>query len=333
MQTIQSSRSGQLALGVDIGGTKVAAGLVNNLGEIVRRFRTPMSSSGSGTDGLNAVLTAIDAVLADAGEVNGIGMISPGPLDPKRGIVLNPPNLPCWRDFDLVGAVGARYSLPTYLDNDANAAGLAEALWGAAQGRSVVFYVTVGTGIGSGIIFHDRIYHGRTGAAAEAGHVSIDYNGPLCGCGKRGCIEALASGPAIARRAQNVTAASGRRGRLLELAKGIPANITSEMVAEAHQVGDPDATETLRQTAELIGIWLGNMVDVLEPDIVVMGGGVSECLSGWFDRIRETMQKWCINPRCGEIPLVHARYGAEAGIAGAAALCFSHGETAGSEAG
>ena len=314
--------SEQLALGVDIGGTKVAAGLVNADGEIVHRFRTPMSPSGSAAEGLKAVVTAIDEVLAHGREVRGIGMISPGPLDPKRGVILNPPNLPCWRDFNLVDAVQGKYGLPTHLDNDANAAGLAEALWGAGRAQGLVFYVTVGTGIGSGIIFNGRIHHGRTGAAAEAGHVSIDYNGPLCGCGKRGCIEALASGPAIARRAQQIVAAGSPRSAMLELAKGIPANITSEIVEKAHRAGDPAATETLRQTAELLGIWLGNMIDILEPDIVVMGGGVSECLSEWFDSIRRTMQKWCVNQRCNEIPLVHARYGAEAGIAGAAALCF-----------
>jgi glucokinase len=212
--------------------------------------------------------------------------------------------------------------LPTHLDNDANAAALAEALWGAGRGYSQVFYATLGTGIGTGIVFDGRIHHGRTGAAAEGGHVTIDYNGPRCGCGKRGCIEALASGPAIAERARKLVAEK-KTGALMRLAKGDTANISTELVADAYRAGDPVATEALRATAELLAIWLGNVIDVLEPDVIVVGGGVSELMSSFFPYMSELLPHWSINQRCTEIPLVRAHYGADAGIAGAAALCFS----------
>jgi len=240
-------------------------------------------------------------------------------------VIVNPPNVPCWRNYPLTDAVRAKYSLTTFLDNDANAAGLAEALWGAGRGYSQVFYVTLGTGIGTGIIFDGRIHHGRTGAAGEGGHVSIDFNGPRCGCGKRGCIEVLASGPAVADRARKMLAETNT-GALLRLAKGVPANITTELVADAYRAGDPLAAAVLRQTAELLAIWLGNIIDVLEPDVIVIGGGVSELMSSFFPYITELLPQWSINQRCTEIPLVRAHYGADAGIAGAAALCFAHRE-------
>jgi len=315
-----------LILGVDIGGTKVAAGLVNAEGEIVFKMRAPMVSDGNAAAGLAAVCRAIDAALAapearSAGPA-AIGICSPGPLDPFRGVVINPPNLRCWSNFPLADEIRRAYSLPARVDNDANAAALAEALWGAARGHSSVFYATIGTGIGTGIVFDRRIYHGRTGAAGEGGHVSIDYHGPRCGCGKRGCIEALASGPAIAERARAAVAAEARgNSKLLELAGGKLEAISAEMVGEAWRAGDALAATVLEQTADLLGVWLGNIVDLLEPEVMVIGGGVSELLSGWFERIRGVMPKWSINSRCREIPLVAASYGADAGIAGAAALC------------
>ena len=193
-------------VGVDIGGTKVAAGLVDANGEIGTQVRVPMISHASAEDGLSAVLQAIAQVLplGDA-QVSGIGICAPGPLDPTTGVILNPPNVPCWRNFPLAEEVRKVYRVPVRVDNDANAAALAEARWGAGRGYPSVFYATIGTGIGTGIIFDGCIFHGRTGAAGEGGHVSIDYRGPLCNCGKPGCIEVYASGTAIGKRARQKT--------------------------------------------------------------------------------------------------------------------------------
>jgi glucokinase len=251
--------------------------------------------------------------------VTGIGICSPGPLDPETGVVLNPPNLPCWRNFPLAAETEAAFGVPTRVDNDGNAAGLAEALWGAGSGFRNVFYATLGTGIGAGIVFDRKIYHGRTGSAAEGGHVSIDYKGPRCACGKRGCIEALASGPRIAQRAREKLAA-GAESRIL-VHSGSVEQVQTEHVGAAFREGDAVAREVLTETAFLLTVWLGNIVDLLEPDVIVVGGGVAELMSSFFASMSADLPHWCLNQRANEIPLVLARYGADAGIAGAAALC------------
>ena len=323
--SIAAPRTGHV-IGVDIGGTKVAAGLVDCHGEIGANVRMPMTSHGDAAAGFHAVTEAIDSLIgADPQSritVSAIGVCAPGPLDPKTGIVINPPNVPCWRNFPLASGISQRYGVPVKVDNDANAAALAEVLWGAGRGYRNVFYATIGTGIGTGIVLDGHIFHGRTGAAAEGGHVSIDYNGPRCGCGKRGCIEVLASGPAIARRARAKLAAQpGSNSKILELAGGKIDAVTTEMVGQASAQCDPLAKEILLETAELLSVWLGNTVDLLEPDVMIVGGGVAAMLHPFFDEIRNRLPNWSVNSRCQEIPLVLAHYGANSGIAGGAALC------------
>lgn len=279
--------------------------------------------------GLAAVKTAIDSVLRAANldpesvsreAIAGIGICAPGPLDPRTGVVVNPPNLPGWRNFPLAAEISKTYSVPVRVDNDGNAAALAEALWGAGRGYRNVFYATIGTGIGSGIIFDGHIYHGRTGAAAEGGHITIDYRGPRCNCGKLGCIEILASGTAIARRAAERIAA-GRDSVIREYADGHLDRITGEMVGRAYAAGDPLAKEVLQETAMLLSVWLGTIVDLLEPDVMIVGGGAASLLRPFFQEIEDQLPKSCVNTHCQEIPLVAAHYGADAGIAGGAALC------------
>jgi glucokinase len=310
-------------LGVDIGGTKIAVGIVDRSGKILAQGRTPMVANGTPEVALDAVVSAIDSMLSpSAVDIEGIGICAPGPLDPKSGIVLNPPNLPCWRNFPLAEKVRAKYSVPVKVDNDANAAALAETLWGAAQSFRYVFYATIGTGIGTGIVFDGAIYHGKTGSAGEGGHVSIDYRGPVCLCGKRGCIEILAAGPAIGARARAKVAAEPSRGKtILDLVKGDISSVTSQHVGKAFESGDPLAREVLEETVHLLTIWLGNIVDLLDPDVIVVGGGVAAMLRSFFEEIKCELPDWCVNPRASEIPLLMAHYGADAGIAGGAALC------------
>jgi glucokinase len=318
------SEAPKLAAGIDIGGTKVAAGLVNAKGEILFKTRVPMVSTGDAALGFAAVRGAIEALLSERpeakGALAGIGICSPGPLDPKTGVVINPPNLPCWRNFPLAGEVEKAFGVKARVDNDANAAGLAEAIWGAGMGYDNIFYATLGTGIGTGIIFKQRIYWGRTGSAAEGGHMSIDYRGPKCGCGKRGCIEVLASGPAIALRARARIAEKSAAGKRIRELAGSADEIKAEHVGEAFREGDALAAEILQETADLLTVWLGNVVDLLEPDAMVIGGGVADLMSAFFAGIVRDLPRWSINPRAGEIPLLMAKYGADAGIAGAAAL-------------
>src|SRR3954451_5413469 len=311
------------ALGVDIGGTKVAVGIVDPAGKILTQGRKPMVANSTPEAALSAVTGAIDSMFSVSdGNIEGIGICAPGPLDPKSGIVLNPPNLPCWRNFSLAERVTEKYSVPVKVDNDANAAALAETRWGAARGFRYVFYATIGTGIGTGIVFDGAIYHGNTGSAAEGGHVSIDYRGPVCNCGKRGCIEVLASGPAIGARARaKLEAENSRASKLRDLVQADMGSVTTETVARAYAAGDAMAQEIMLETAQLLTYWLGSIVDLLDPDVIVMGGGVAAMLKPFFAEISKTLPSWCVNPRASEIPVVMAHYGADAGIAGAAALC------------
>ncbi len=313
----------RVVVGVDIGGTKVAAGLVNAEGEILARNRTPMLTMGAPSNGLAAVSTAIRGLFNDAtsqNQIAAIGICAPGPLNPKTGVIINPPNLTIWHNYPLAEEMRRVYKVPIRIDNDANAAALAEAKWGAGRGYRNFFYATVGTGIGTGIILDGRIFHGKTGAAGEGGHLGIDRNGPVCNCGRRGCIETLAAGPAIARRARQKLE-QNPNSVLWEMAGGDIQTVSSEMVGRAHAMNDPVAKEVMRETLDLLAYWLGSIIDLLEPDAIVIGGGVCSLLAPFLDEIRECWRGACINPNPLAIPLVLAHYGEDAGIAGAGALC------------
>ena len=324
-----TSSSNDPVIGVDIGGTKIAAGLVDRTGKILTQIRRPMVANADAEAGFKALTSAIDALIAQASTelstkhaTHAIGLCAPGPVDPFQGVVVNPPNLPCWRNFPLAARIADRYKVPVKLDNDANAAALAETRWGAARGYRYVFYVTLGTGIGSGIVLDNRIYLGRTGAAGEGGHVSIDYRGPRCPCGKLGCIEVLAAGPAIGARARaKLSAQQTPRSAMLDLAQGKIEAVTSEIVGQAYVAKDPLAHEVLQETVELLTAWLGNIIDLFDPDVIVMGGGVAAMLQPFFTEINRLLPSRCVNSRCQEIPLLLAHYKADAGVAGGAALC------------
>jgi glucokinase len=342
----------ELLVGVDIGGTKVAAGLLDRAGKIVAQSRMPMVANDAAR-GLAAVAAAIEDLRSRAGsgsdshsapgsgggfQPHAIGICAPGPLNPRTGVVINPPNLPGWHNFPLAEEMRKLYpDAQVKIDNDANAAALAEAKWGAGRGYRNVFYATIGTGIGTGFVIDGKVYHGRTGLATEGGHVGVDVHGPLCACGKRGCIETLAAGPAIARRARTKlaqaqsqtqsasgaggTADAAKKSALLEMAGGRAEAVTSEMVAKAHAAGDALAHEVMQETLDLLAYWLGNVIDLLEPDVIVIGGGVSSMLAPFLEDIRARWMGACLSPYPHETPLVLAHYKEDAGIAGAAALC------------
>lgn len=283
-------------LGVDVGGTKIAAGLVNEAAEILDSAVVPTRAAEGCEVSLGQVYAAIRECLR--AEVSAIGICAPGPLNPKTGVVLNPPNLPGWRDVPLARLVSEEFRLPCRVENDANAAGLAETRFGAARGCRSVFYVTLSTGIGTGIILDGRIYHGKNGQAGEGGHVTIDYaSRTLCNCGLPGCIEALASGTALVRR-----------------------GVTPEGLAAAVAGGDPVATQVLEETALMLGAWLGGMISLLDPEMVVIGGGVSQIGEPLFLRLRRIVPTRSINQFAAATPIVPAQLGPSVGILGAAAV-------------
>ena len=315
-------------LAVDIGGTKISTGLVDSRGKLLLNTRTPMVAKSSPEEGLAAVFNAIDKILTHrlAKKIKAIGVSVPGWVDSQKGILIGAANLPCWKNYPLAQKISRRYKFPVKLGNDGNTAALAEAAWGAGAGYRNVFYVTLGTGIGTGLVLNRRIHDGRTGAASEGGHVTIDFHGPLCGCGKKGCIEVYAAGPAIARQArQRLTeqaATAPPTSSILQLANGKIDQVTTELVSKAAKSGDALAQEILQQAADHLSIWLGNMIDLLEPDIIVIGGGIAHLMLQQLPRIRTQLAQWSVNPRHQEIPIVQAHYGPESALLGAAALCL-----------
>jgi glucokinase len=267
-----------MVLGVDIGGTKIATGLVNARAEVSRTRSIPTLANQGYDVSIRQVWGAIEESLT--GDVKAIGICAPGPLNPKTGVILNPPNLPGWRNVALQEMAAARFGLRVRVENDCNAAGLAEARFGAAKDCNSVFYAAIGTGIGSGIILDGKIYHGKNGFAAEGGHVSIDYrSATVCRCGSTGCIEALASGHVLDK-------------------------------------GSYDLNEIALQ----LGAWLGSVVSLLDPDIIVIGGGVASIGEPLFEKLRAIVPGRTVNPYADKLAIVPAKFGAEAGIVGAAAV-------------
>ena len=322
--------SENLVLGVDIGGTKVAVGLVNPRGEVLHSSRAAMLVHGSAEQGLRAVCDAIDAVMvhAAAKKVRAIGLCSPGSVDSKTGTVLRTANLPCWRNFPLARRIEKHYHLTTRLINDANAAALAEARWGAGKGHASVFYVSLGTGIGTALVLEGRIHEGRTGGAGEGGHLTIDFRGPRCGCGKRGCVELYASGTAIAKRARRLLRrADGKDSRMLKMAAGDVSGVTTEIVSKAAAGGDRLAKKIMREAAEYLAIWLGGMIDLLEPEVIIFGGGLGAVMLTFRTHIQETLGVWAINPQWRKVRIVGAQFGPESALVGSAAQWFASRES------
>lgn len=316
-------KSQKLVLGVDIGGTKVEAGFVSSHGGVASAARAPMVARGSAEDGFAAVCRAIDELMLGARSVKptAIGISVPGWVDSNRGVVLSATNLPCWRDYPLAKKISARYGVPARLANDANAAALAESEWGAGAGTENMFYVTLGTGIGTGMVLRGELFAGTTGSAGEGGHMSIDLQGPKCGCGKRGCIELYGSGTAVGRAARTLLSRrENRKSKILRIAGGAVENVTAESVSEAALKGDAVAVKILNDAADHLAIWLGGIIDLLEPELIVIGGGFGRVMMRYADRMREQLNTWAINPGRKRVRIVKAHYRAQSALVGGAAL-------------
>jgi glucokinase len=321
-------------IGIDVGGTKVAGGLMDRKARLVKAAIVPTKADKGFKTSYQQIVRLIESLVKQAGgrqQVAGIGVCAPGPLNPKTGVVINPPNLPGWVDIPLAKQLQEHFDLPAMVENDANAAGLAECLFGAAVGYRDVFYVTVSTGIGTGIIIGKKIYHGKNGVAGEGGHVSIDYQSPyVCGCGTRGCIEALAAGPGMVRRTRvRLEQQHGRPSMLRTLAKGKLEELTPAMIASAAEKGDELAKEILDETGFFLGVWLGSMFTLFDPEAVVIGGGVSQIGKPLFDKIRETIPNYSINRLfASKAPLLPAKLQKNVGVFGAASLFLPAGDEA-----
>jgi glucokinase len=312
-------------LGVDLGGTNIVTGTVAEDGSEVLGVLSAPTQPEQGADAVVARIADLcRASLAAAqdrvraADVAGVGIGSPGPLDREAGMVLVTPNLG-WRDFPLRDRVSAALdSLPAKLDNDANCAVFGEWWMGAGRGSRYLVGLTIGTGIGGGIVIDGKLYHGASDAAGEIGHTTIDSTGRRCKCGNYGCIEAYASGPAIAARAVEGIEA-GASTSLPSYVDGVLGRITAQTVYEAAYAGDAFAQEVVRETAKFLGAGIANLVNIFNPDTVVVLGGVTLAGERLFGPLREEVKRRAFKPAVDACRIVPGELPGTAGVVGAAA--------------
>jgi glucokinase len=307
-----------LTIGVDIGGTKIAVGVVDEEGRILAKNKVPTPRTPEG------VVDAIAAAVSEVGTghpVEAVGIGAAGYVDEKRATVLFAPNIR-WQHEPLKEKVEQRVGLPVVVENDANAAAWGEYRFGAGQGHEDVICITLGTGLGGGIIMGNKLRRGRFGVAAEFGHIRVVPDGLLCGCGSQGCWEQYASGRALVRYAkQRANATPENAGILLGLGDGTPDGIQGKHISDAARQGDPVAIDSFRELARWAGAGLADLASLFDPSAFIVGGGVSDEGELVLDPIRKSFRRWLVGGKYRpHAQVLAARLGGKAGLVGAADL-------------
>ena len=313
-------------IGVDLGGTNIVAGAMPEDGSREVAMRSEPTRADQGAEAVvDRIARMIDTVIAETiAETNakredfaGVGIGSPGPLDRELGIVIVTPNLG-WRNFPLRDEVSKRVGLPASLDNDANCATLGEWWCGAAKGARHVIGITIGTGIGGGLILDGRLFHGASDVAGEIGHATIDSTGRRCKCGNYGCLEAYASGPAIADRAREALE-GGEPSILPKLVNNDLSKITAQLVYDAAKKDDDVARQVVRETANFLGAGVANLLNIFNPDVVVIAGGVTQAGAPLFEPLRAEVRRRAFRPAVESCKIVPGTLRGSAGVVGAVA--------------
>ncbi len=312
-------------LAMDIGGTKIATALISGGNNILaREYSLAMADEGV-QPVINRIFTAIDSILGSrsmtVSEVASLSIACAGGIDSEKGIVSQSPNLPGWHNIPLRNIITERYKVKTFLINDANAAAIGEHRLGAGRGTKNLFYITVSSGIGGGIIIENSLYAGESGVAGEIGHMTVDPKGPECSCGNFGCLERMASGKAVAADAIK-RIKEGAKSSLVGIVKGKINDITAEKISKAAYDGDPLALEVIARAANYLGIGVVNLVNLFNPEIVVIGGGLSKIGTLLFDPVREAVKKRAFTLASQVVRIVPANLGDDAGVLGAALFAF-----------
>jgi len=314
-------------IGVDLGGTNIVAGAMPADGSReIAMHTTPTLAEGGASSVVERITGMIEQVIAETmaetgaerSHFLGVGVGSPGPLNREKGIVIVTPNLG-WKNFPLRDEIAKRTGLEATLDNDANCATLGEFWCGAAVGGRNVIGLTLGTGIGGGLILEGKLYHGSSDVAGEIGHTSIDANGRRCKCGNYGCIEAYASGPAIAERAREALRGDESESILVSMADGDARRITAQTVYEASKRGDLVAREVVRETGLILGTAVANLLNIFNPDIVVLAGGVTQAGDALFQPLRAEVRRRAFKPAWQACKIVPGALRLSAGVVGAIA--------------
>jgi glucokinase len=293
---------------VDIGGTKIAVGMVDDAGKVLARMQAPTDPNNY-VDSLNLIAGMLRETASKAGEeLTGIGIGSTGPVDPMRGEFGDVDFLPGWRGKSPVKDLAEIFNVRVALENDGDAAALAEAGWGAGRNRSRLIYVTVGTGIGGGIIIDGQLYRGVDGAHPEVGHQVLDPAGPQCSCGFHGCWESLAAGPAMVAWVESHAPA------------GYPhrEGITAKRICELAQQGEETALRAVEHEAYYLGLGLANLINLFTPDAIVLSGSVMKSAPLFLDRIREVIASGCRFVPAEKTRLMLASLGEDTNLIGAA---------------
>lgn len=318
----------RFAVGVDIGGTNLRAAVVNQKGQILARIRT-MSPIGDAKKGEDILTQTIRDVAAQAevrlGNLQGVGIGIPGWMDRITGRLVFAPKMAHWQGVFDLDTIQKELGLPVYVDSDPNVATLGELWIGAGRGSRNLIMITLGTGLGCGIVMDGKLYVGEHGMAGEFGHIVInDAAEHLCDCGMIGCLEAQAAGPAIAQQGKQVIE-SGRHTLISKLTNGRTEDVTTSVVFSAAQKGDRVAQSLIERAGELIGIGFANLVYLFEPEKIIVGGGMAAVEDLILEPIRRTMRERCYLIAKGyiSVKIVPAKLGDDAGVIGAAKLAFS----------
>jgi len=314
-------------VGVDLGGTKILAGVVDRAGRVLSRVSCPTEAQKGGEHVMGKIISLVGEAAREAGlslsEVEAIGVGTPGCIDSSRGVVVSPVhNIPGWQGMEVGRRLREATGRPSFVDNDVNVIALGEALFGAAKGSRCCVCVAIGTGIGGGIVIGGRIFRGATYFAGEIGHMTVNPEGKKCGCGAQGCVEAYASGPAIERAAEEGV----RRGvktiiPQVALELGEPG-ITPKAVFEAARRGDAFAWEVVYNAARMLAALLGGVINLLNPDKIVIAGGVAQDGDILLPILSREVRKWALPPSLEACQIVLSGLGRDAGIIGAAAMAM-----------
>lgn len=314
----------QFRIGVDIGGTNIKIALVDDKGKIVYSNTTPTRAEMGYEYTINNIKQAIKDLMhetkADKTTIEAIGFGFPGQIDYKEGIVRILPNIPGWVDVPVKKIIEDEFHIPTFLDNDVRCAALGELNYGAGKGCQNLVCITVGTGIGSGIILNGKIVRGASNAAGEIGHIKMTMeDGPLCGCGDYGCFEAYASGPSIVAMAKEYLK-GGKSAKFRELAT---EELSPYIVAQAALQGDVVAKQIYKKIGEIIGLGLTSVINLLNPEKIIIGGGVADAGDILLDPIKEVIANRAMPIQREAVQIVHAQLANTAGVIGASLLVES----------
>jgi glucokinase len=304
---------------IDLGGTQIRSAVVDRDGRLLSRARTMTPQAASPDAGIQALLQTAHAAMEQSPirEVACVGLSAVGPISPRTGIMYAPPNVSGWSEEPVSEIIAREFELPCFAGNDANLAALAEWQFGAGRGSQDVVYLTVSTGIGSGVISGGRLIEGKDGLAAEAGHIILEPDGPLCGCGNYGCLEALASGSGIARRAEERLARG--EGSVLQSQRG---HVTARDVADAAVKGDSLAKELFHRAATYLGLGIASLINVFNPSVVILGGGLTNAGELLFGPVRKVAHSRCMPMLGRDTQIARAALGENVGLLGAAVYAF-----------